>query len=116
MLQLLLTAGTAVVSYFRDATMETNPVAKQLYDKLVVPHPAKAIADVDFEELGDMLEQDPKLVLFGDSVVTPTLMSGYPCTIVPSKTEYYKVSNIRKPVALCNKCVCCVRELYFNQS
>ncbi len=91
-MQLLLLDGTAFVAYFRTATMDTNPVAKQLYDKLVANN-KDALTMASYDEMGKMLENDPKLVLFSEFVITPTLMSAYPCDVVTSKTEYYKVST-----------------------
>ncbi len=71
--------------------MESNPVAKKLYDKLVAPNLKESLTTASMDDLSAMLEKDSSLILFNDRVTSTMLLPGYPCQVVMSNTEYFNV-------------------------
>ena len=86
--QIILMKGSSDEMYFTEATMETNPNAKRVYDQMIKNNPNAFYEQ--FSESESMLLHDTKMVLFCNQDIVANVFAAYPCHITKAKSEYAK--------------------------
>ena len=83
--QLIITSGTADVSYFSEATDENNPIAKQIWDTKMANHPEAFVKDTKEAEDRIVRTGTAAFFVFEDAYQT---MEHYPCQVMMSMDSY----------------------------
>ena len=89
--QIMVLSGSADESYFSEATMQTNPNAKVVYDQQIKDTP-KAYYDTNDEAEFKLMQSDSNILFVNEELVELSFKS-YPCLLMKTKNTYAKDSN-----------------------
>ena len=84
--QIIVLNGSSDLSYFSEASMNSNPIAKNIFDQFIDANPDALVMD-PYEAEEKLLENE-NYVFFGSEIEVTTSFSNYPCTIKKANPKY----------------------------